>query len=233
MAENDIPYKDIYDAIERGQYNEIKGLLRQYVPKANRRIKALLEMEEETGAIAQGLRYRRKVSIDRETPVKFTAKGKDVNKLKAELSEVRDFLSAKTSTVRGEKNTRKLRREALERITGGTTKNISDAELSAMWEAVHKAAEQEGLKLGGHAKGTLENLTSGQLIKEVFSMMFGEVKHGTTVELSADEIADIVDTVRRTANKEYEDIQDRLKQIEDEAMGDSDDNDMGGDNLYR
>ena len=87
---------------------------------------------------------------------KFSVKGKTANQIRHEITDMRKFLKAKTSTVKG---WNKLQKEVSEKIGGNIPKN----KLRKFWRIYRKFAESHA---GLVAKDTSDRIL--QLIREIY-----------------------------------------------------------------
>ena len=148
MDVNGLSIQDILEMnqndLNRLSRNDLARVTSRLVSASNKRIRSL--EKSETGSKSLILKALNEKGIN-----KFSVRNKGHNELLKTLADSRDFLKAKTSTVRGTRIVLKRRKEIIESRTGF---KVTDNDVNRVYDALHKAQEM-GIIGGRGSKGSL------------------------------------------------------------------------------
>lgn len=118
---------------------------------------------------------------------RFGTRGKTLNQLRSEFIRVKNFLSSKTSTIKGYKQ---FKKDFFDRVEAKTDirKELSDSELNRFWDIYSKSANLQPFVKG-----------SAELQKTVFDMF---------IKYQDEESEDILARVQEKFDNWYEEQQD-------------------------
>lgn len=120
----DMPY-DIFNKLSKP---ELRLIVNRLAGVANKRVKTLNKHN-----------YKAVTRSIMESGGKFTTRGKDINKLRAEYIRVKQFLQSKTSTVRG---INKVQAETIKTLKSKGI-NITKEDFNKFWETYERIKERD------------------------------------------------------------------------------------------
>lgn len=135
---------------------ELAQVTSRLVSASNKRIKRLEKTKRGTSSFAyQTVEQRGR---------KFSVRGKNVNQLKSEFKNARNFLNMKTSTVKGWNKYRKEMETRTGQITSGESYEWSDRTWKKYWKVYRRFEESHG---GTFKKGDSDRIQ--QMLTEVMN----------------------------------------------------------------
>ena len=196
MGIKDIMNIDL-DTFNKMNERELKQITSRLVSAGNKRIRRLKSKDINSPAL-------RSLGEDDIFSVKLSKdmnKKQRVNAIRQEFAKIRNFLSAKTSTLKGYRQYSKKMVKEISEATGIAEKDIN---ANRLFDALHKLQEMGKVDAQRGSKGSIQarNIIAEKLVEDP--------------ELSLDNLLDDVDE-EYTAwyeNKEQNDIDDETEEVE-------------------
>lgn len=180
-----------WDELNTLSESDMKTITSRLVSASNKRIKRLVKAKRGTSSFAyQTIEERGR---------KFSVRGKNVNQVRQEFKLAKNFLSMKTSTVKGWNKYRKEMEERTGNATNGESLDWSDRTWSKYWKVYRRFEETHG--------GTFKKGDSDRIQK-----MLTEIMESNDKRKSAD-------TFQQLIEDEYQQLYES-NEFEDEEMED-------------
>ena len=165
---------------------EMKQVTSRLISAANKRVRRLQKMELGTSSLAY--------QTVEERGRNFSVRGKDVNQVRNEFKNVRNFLNMKTSTAKGWKEYQSKVRQNVKKTTGIDISKWDIETQRKMWKVFRKFSEMN--------KGTFQKGDSDRIQKMLVEMI------DNTETMSEDELLKSID---QKYTDLYEDEQSKNK----------------------
>lgn len=184
-------------------YKQMKNVVQRLASTANKRIKAFIDKDMKSSPALYNLWEKGTYDWDIASAnnvmlaqLKFSTKGKDLNALRKEYKSLKQFLSAKTSTVKGWQGVQKQTINTMQSKHGIT---ITPEQFDSLWKVYEKL------------KKTQSFLGLPQYKYETIKMIQTELNASTDIE-------DVIVKAMSRVNEIYDSVQDRINK-RDELSG--------------
>lgn len=151
---------------------ELREVSNQLFSAANKRLRRAEAARRSTPATVAV-----KKQLEQSGQTQFTSKDKTYNQLKQEFFQAKNFVENKTSTYSGWRQEVKEIRKRFENQTGVSSRNMSDDDITAYYDAVDKFREVYGDKSFRYSeRAAAEIIKQGGTMDDALQNMFATMK---------------------------------------------------------